>query len=240
VSPFVALCIDSGKELMLVTEQMTERKNPSSHDPALEADLIARVLQGEKEVFYELIRAYEKSVYLTAFSVLQNSGDAEEVSQEAILKAFRHLADFRGESRFGTWLVKIALNEARMHLRKQHRHMWESMECQNEEDESDYVPEEFGDWREIPSEALERKEIRDLLSNAVAALPEIYREVIALRDIRQMSVAETAEVLGVRKQVVKTRLLRARLRLRDMVAPFTTSRGLFSRNPFRRGTNPWF
>ena len=87
--------------------------------------------------------------YSTAYSVLQNSGDAEEVSQEAILKAFRHLADFRGESRFGTWLVKIALNEARMHLRKQHRHMWESMECQNEEDESDYIPEEFGDRREF-------------------------------------------------------------------------------------------
>jgi len=219
---------------------MAEQKNTSSHDPALEAALIARVLRGEKEVFYQLIRAHEKSVYLTAFSVLQNSGDAEEVSQEAILKAFRHLADFRGESRFGTWLVKIALNEARMRLRKQHRHMWESIEGQNEEDESDYVPEEFGDWREIPSEALERKEIRELISNAVAALPEIYREVIVLRDIRQLSVAETAEVLSVRKEVVKTRLLRARLRLRDMVAPITTSRGLFTRNPFRRGINPWF
>ncbi len=219
---------------------MAELKNTSSYDTTLESELIARVLQGEKEVFYELIRAHEKSVYLTAYSVLQNSGDAEEVSQEAILKAFRHLADFRGESRFGTWLVKIALNEARMHLRKQHRHMWESMECQNEEDESDYIPEEFGDWREIPSEALERKEIREVISNAVAALPEIYREVIALRDIRQMSVAETAEVLGVSKQVVKTRLVRARLRLRDLVAPVTTSHGLFSRNPFRRGKNPWY
>ena len=227
------------RDLTLTTEQSLEQKNASSHDAALEAALIARVLQGEKEAFYELVRAYEKSVYLTAFSVLQNSSDAEEVSQDAILKAFRHLTDFRRESRFGTWLVKIALNEARMRLRKQHRHMWESIECQNEEDESDYVPEEFGDWREIPSEALERKEIREVLINAVAALPEIYREVIALRDIRQMSVAETAEILGVRQEVVKTRLVRARLRLRDLVAPVTTSRGIFSRNPFRKGKKPW-
>jgi RNA polymerase sigma-70 factor, ECF subfamily len=205
----------------------------------VEAALIARVLHGEKEVFYQLIRAYEKSVYLTAFSVLQNSGDAEEVAQDAILKAFRHLADFRAESRFGTWLIKITLNEARMRLRKQHRHMWESIEGQSEEAESDYVPEEFGDWREIPSEALERKELREVISNAVAALPEIYREVIALRDIRQLSVAETSEVLGVTKEVVKTRLVRARLRLRDLIAPVTTSRGLFSRNPFRRGKKPW-
>jgi RNA polymerase sigma-70 factor (ECF subfamily) len=227
------------KDLTLATEQTAQQKNAPLCDTSVEMGLIARVLQGEKEAFYDLIRAYEKSVYLTAFSVLQNSGDAEEVSQDAILKAFRHLADFRGESRFGTWLIKITLNEARMRLRKQHRHMWESIEGQNEEDNSDYVPEEFGDWREIPSEALERKEIREVISNAVAALPEIYREVIVLRDIRQLSVAETAEVLSVRKEVVKTRLVRARLRLRDLIAPVSTSRGLFSRNPFRRGKKPW-
>ena len=223
----------------MATEQTAEQKSTSSQDASADALLIARVLQGEKEAFYELIRAHEKSVYLTALSVLQNSSDAEEVSQDAMLKAFHHLADFRGESRFGTWLIKITLNEARMRLRKQHRHMWESIEGQSEEDESDYVSEEFGDWREIPSEALERKEIREVISNAVAALPEIYREVLVLRDIRQLSVAETAEVLSVRKEVVKTRLVRARLRLRDMIAPVTTSRGLFSRNPFRRGKRPW-
>jgi RNA polymerase sigma-70 factor (ECF subfamily) len=86
---------------------------------------------------------------------------------------------------------------------------------------------------------LERKEIRDVLATAVAALPEIYREVIVLRDIRQFSVAETAKVLDVSAGVVKTRLLRARLQLRDLIAPITTARGFFSRNLLFKRKRPW-
>jgi RNA polymerase sigma-70 factor (ECF subfamily) len=223
----------------MTPEQTAELKKDVKHDGSRDAALIVRILAGEREQYHELIRPHEKSVYLTAFSVLQNSADAEEVAQESILKGFRHLSQFRGESRFSTWLLKITLNEARMRLRKQHKELWESIDAQTDEEESEYVPQEFGDWREIPSEALERKEIREVLSTAVAALPEIYREVIVLRDIRQFSVAETAQVLGVRVCVVKTRLVRARLRLRDLVAPMTTSRGLFSRNPFLRRKKPW-
>jgi RNA polymerase sigma-70 factor, ECF subfamily len=205
-----------------------------------ESALIGRVLRGDQEAFYELIRPCERSVFMTALSVLQNSADAEEVAQEAILKAFRSLSNFRHESRFSTWLLKITLNEARMRMRKQHRDLWQPLEDQEAELDCDYVPEEFGDWREIPSEALERKEIRERLEKALGSLPEIYREVLVLRDIRQLSVAETAEVLGVSEGVIKTRLVRARLQLRNRVAPLTTSRGLFSRNPFRKGRKPWF
>jgi RNA polymerase sigma-70 factor, ECF subfamily len=218
----------------------TKMKSGTGSDNRAELALIARVLEGDKECFFELIRPFERGVYLTAYSVLQNTADAEEVSQDAILKAFRCLAEFRGESRFGTWLTAIALNEARMRLRKQHRHMWESIDSQQDEGDDDYAPREFGDWREIPSEALERKEIRDVLSKALAALPEKYREVIVLRDIRQFNIAETANILSVREGVVKTRLMRARLQLRDLLAPVITARGLFSRNPFRRGKKPWF
>lgn len=219
--------------------QTAELQDNASQERSRESALIVRILAGEKELYHELIRLHERSIYLTAFSVLQNTADAEDVAQESILKGFRYLSQFRAESRFSTWLLKITLNEARMRLRKQHKELWESLDAQTDEQESEYVPEEFGDWREIPSEALERKEIRDVLSAAVAALREIYREVIVLRDIRQFSVAETAQVLGVSPGVVKTRLIRARLQLRDLVAPMTTSRGLFSRNPFLKRKKPW-
>ncbi len=223
----------------MTPEQTAERKKDVEHDSSRDAAMIVRILAGEREQYHELIRPQEKSGYLTDFSVFQNSADAEEVAQESILKGFRHLSQFRAESRFSTWLLKITLNEARMRLRKQHKELWESIDAQTDAEESEYVPQEFGDWREIPSEALERKEICEVLSAAVAALPEIYREVIVLRDIRQFSVAETAQVLGVRAGVVKTRLVRARLQLRDLVAPMTTSRGLFSRNPFLKRKKPW-
>jgi RNA polymerase sigma-70 factor (ECF subfamily) len=205
-----------------------------------EPGLIERTLAGDTEAFYELIRPYERSVYLTAFSVLRNSAEAEDIAQEAILKSFRHLSKFRGESKFVTWLLRITVNEARMRLRKQHRDLYDSVGVREEEEHSEYEPIEFGDWLEIPSEALERKEIREILQKAVASLPEIYREVIVLRDVRQLSSAETAEILGVSEGTGKTRLVRARLQLRDLVAPFTTVRGLFSGHSFRRGRKPWF
>ena len=217
----------------------SEVKGDDSQEDTRELALIARILAGEKELYHDLIRPHEKSVYLTGLSVLRNPADAEEVAQESILKGFRYLSQFRADSRFGTWLLKITLNEARMRLRRQHKDLWESLDAQPQDEEGDYVPQEFGDWREIPSEALERKEIRDVLSNAVEALPEIYREVIVLRDIRQFSVAEAAQVLGVSEGVVKTRLLRARLQLRDLIAPITTTRGFFSRNFFLKRNRPW-
>jgi RNA polymerase sigma-70 factor, ECF subfamily len=205
-----------------------------------ESQLIAQTLSGATEAFYELIRPHERSVYVAAFSILRNSAEAEDVAQESILKSFRHLSKFRGESKFSTWLLRITMNEARMRLRRQHRELYEPAGLREEDDETAYEPIEFGDWREIPSEALERKEIREVLQKALASLPEIYREVIVLRDVRQLSVAEAAEVIGVGEGTVKTRLVRARLQLRDLVAPFTTVRGLFAGHLFRRGRKPWF
>jgi RNA polymerase sigma factor (sigma-70 family) len=125
-------------------------------EPEIEAALIERVRGGEHEAFYELVRPHERGIYLAALSVLNNDADAEEVVQEAILKAFKALPRFRGDARFSTWIIQITVNEARMKLRKDRRHLYDSLdEARRGEDEGDYVPRDFADWREIPSEALE-------------------------------------------------------------------------------------
>ena len=217
----------------VVTANSTERL------PAQETGLIQRILAGEKELYYELIGPYERSVYVAALSILRCEADAEDCAQDAILKAFRHLGAFRGESKFGSWLVSIALNEAKMKLRKLRPGLYESLDEPTCNDEGDYIPQLLGDWREIPSESLERKEVREILVRAVHSLPEIYREVFVLRDIQGFDVATTAQMLEVSEAVVKTRLLRARLQMRDKVAPHIKDSAVLSRASFKKGKNPW-
>jgi RNA polymerase sigma-70 factor, ECF subfamily len=184
-----------------------------------ETELIARVQGGDVEAFYELVRPYERDVFLAAFSLVKNDADAEEVAQEAILKAFKNLPRFRQEAKFSTWLIQISINEAKMKLRKDRRHLYESIEDGQQNDERDYMPKDFADWREIPSEALEQKELRIALTRAMESLPEKYRTVLMLRDVQHLSIAETAQVLGLSEANVKTRLCRARLQMRDALAP---------------------
>lgn len=186
----------------------------SLHD---EARLIERICQGERELFYELVQPYERAVYVVAYSVLKNEADAEDVSQEAILKAFRSLADYRGEARFQHWLVKIAFNEARMRYRKRTAERSESLDEERETDSGDYVPLQIADWRELPSDVLERKEVREEILKAVDRLSEKYRQVLVLRDIQEMSIVDTARILDLTETTVKVRLFRARLQLRDML-----------------------
>ena len=187
---------------------------PSIHD---ETRLIERIRQGERELFYELVRPYERAVYLVAYSVLKNEADAEDVAQESILKAFRSLADYRGEARFQHWLVKITFNEARMRYRKKVAERSESLDEDRETESGDYVPLQIADWRELPSDVLERKEVREEIMKAVERLPEKYREVLVLRDIQEVSILETARLLDLTETTVKVRLFRARLQLRDML-----------------------
>jgi len=185
---------------------------------ARERKLIERVLAGENEFFYELIRPYERGVFLAAASILGNDTDAEDVVQEAFLKAYRGLARFRQESKFSTWLIQIAINDARMKLRKDRRCLYKAIDAGGETCEGDYVPTDFADWREIPSKALEQSELREALNQALNSLPEKYRTVLILRDVQQMSIAETAKALGISKENVKTRTSRARLQMRDRLA----------------------
>jgi RNA polymerase sigma-70 factor (ECF subfamily) len=184
-----------------------------------EAQLIARIKGGDAEAFYQLVHPYERAVFLAAVSLVKNDADAEEVCQEAILKAFKNLPRFRQEAKFSTWLIQIGINEAKMKIRKDRRHLYESVDEGQQNDEGDYIPRDFADWREIPSEALEQKELRKALTKALNTLPEKYRTVLILRDVQHLSITETSKVLGISEANVKTRLCRARLQMRDALAP---------------------
>ena len=212
-------------------------EKPADSTDEREQGLIARIRNGESSLFAALVKPYERRVYATALALLRNEADAQDVAQDAILKAFTHLNQFRGESRFSTWLIQITVNEARMRRRKQHAELFEPI-AELQDEEGAYTPRDFADWREIPSEALERSEIRALLAKALASLAQKYREVFVLRDVEQISIEETAAVLNISIASVKTRLLRARLMLRDILAP-DLANGWFSRAPFGKGSKPW-
>ena len=202
-----------------------------------EQQLIASVQQGKRELFYELVRPYERRIYAAALAILRNEADAEDVCQEAMLKAFAHIRQFRAEARFSTWLIQITVNEALMRRRRDRTVVMEGL-AQRPDEEGNYTPRDFADWREIPSEALERKEVRQRLAEALATLDRKYREVFVMRDMEHLNIQETAEALGISTASVKTRLLRARLMLRDLLAA-GWERGWFSRLPFEKGSKPW-
>src|ERR1700691_3478875 len=202
-----------------------------------EAQLIKRVCGGEPQAFEELVRPYERLVYATAISILRNPQDAEEVSQEAVFKAFAHLSSFRSESKFSTWLLQITYNEARMKLRKDRPHLYESIDTQQQDQEGEYWPRDFADWRPIPSELLEKKELREALQNGINSLSPMYREIVILRDVQNLNLKDTAAVLGIPEGSVKTRLHRARLQLRDFLAPGID--GGWSSGQNYRKVRPW-
>ncbi len=182
--------------------------------------LVQRVRDGDHSAFYDLVRPHERGLYLSALSIVQNDADAEECVQEAILKAFKAIGSFRGDSKFSTWIIQIVINEARMRIRKDRKHLYDSLDAPQKGDEQgDYIPRDFADWREIPSDTLQNAQLREALKKALASLSPKYRQVVILRDIEHMNIAETATALGITEAAVKTRLLRARLIMRDALAP---------------------
>jgi RNA polymerase sigma-70 factor (ECF subfamily) len=183
-----------------------------------EQQLIASILEGETQLFHELIRPYERSVFVMTLSLLHNEADAEDAAQETFLKAFRNLAGFRGEAKFGTWLISIALNEARSRLRRNSNVRIESLD-QDPDEPGHISPALLRDWREIPSQVLERSEMRLMLREAIAALPDNYREVLLLRDVEELSTLEAATVLQISTASIKVRLHRARMMLQKNLAP---------------------
>jgi RNA polymerase sigma-70 factor, ECF subfamily len=196
--------------------------------------MIAAILEGEIQLYHELIRPYERSVYVMALSYMKNEADAEDVAQEAVVRAFRKLPSFRGASKFSTWLMSIAINEARTRLRRQALVRMEPLDQLPDEDKS-ISPALLRDWREIPSEALEREEVRDLIQRAVDQLPDLYREVFLLRDVEELTTSETAETLNISIPSVKVRLHRARVMLQKQLAPQLKT---VNRTPKRRWV-PW-
>ena len=204
-----------------------------------QAELIERVLRGDEEAFRELVRPCEHAVFMATQVILNNEADAEDAAQEAVLKAFTNLAKFRGDSKFCTWLIRIATNEALMKLRKERRQkLHDSLDEQREDEEGDYIPRDFADWREIPSEALQKKELRQALSRALASLTPKHKEVFVLRDVQHFSIAETAKMLSIRESAVKTRLMRARLQMRDALAPGVDGSWSTGRREYKH-VRPW-
>ena len=199
-----------------------------------EAEIIAAILSGETQFYHELIRPHERSVYMVALSYMKNEADAEDVAQEAFIKAFRNLSTFRGDAKFSTWLISITLNEARNRLRRQGVVRMQSLDESPDED-GVVSPALLRDWREIPSEAVEREEIRTLIRKAVELLPEIYRQVFLLRDVEELDVNETAQALSISISNVKVRLHRARMMLQKELAPQLK---ILNRAPRRRWL-PW-
>ncbi len=191
---------------------------------------IQAILAGHHDQFHDLIRPYERTVFAMALAMLKNEADAEEATQEAFLKAYRGLAAFRAESRFGTWLASIALNEARSILRRRNQFPTDSIDSSDDE-QPGISPALLRDWREIPSESLERAEVRSILRAAIDNLPVLYREIFLLRDLEELSVNECASTLNITVSAAKVRLHRARMLLQKELAP-----QLKHLNPKRR----WF
>ena len=199
-----------------------------------EAATIAAIIAGETQLYHELVRPYERSVYMMALSFMKNHADAEDVAQEAFIKAFRNLSTFRGDAKFSTWLISITLNEARSRLRRQSVVRMQSLDVAPDE-EGAVSPALLRDWREIPSEAVEREEVRILIKKAVETLPEIYRQVFLLRDVEGLDLNETAQALSISIANVKVRLHRARMMLQKELAPQLKT---VNRAPKRRWL-PW-
>ena len=195
---------------------MAGPRNNNGADPAAaeEAVLVEQARGGDLAAFGELVRRYERRVYRTARHIVQNDEDAEDVLQEAMLKAFEHLDSFQGNSKFYTWLVRIAVNESLMKLRKRKSDRSVSLDESIETDEEPIV-REIAVWDDNPEQRYSQAELREILDKAIDSLKPIFRTVFILRDVEELSTEETADPLGLSIAAVKSRLLRARLQLRE-------------------------
>ena len=176
--------------------------------------------RGDRREFARMVDGYSGPLYRLALKMLGNTSDAEDALQNTFIKAFQHVDKFEGRSSLSTWLYRIASNEALMLLRKRHPETTFSDMAPEDEDIRYYDPVQFADWRYLPEEELLSAEARTVLDRAVAHLPETLRIVFVLRDIEDLSIQETSQVLGLSETAVKTRLLRARLRLREELSSY--------------------
>lgn len=183
-----------------------------------EAELIAAILAGDAQLYHQLIRPYERSVYMMSLSHMKNAKDAEDVAQKTFIKAYRDLWAFQGDSGFNAWLISIGLNEARKRLKRQTAIQIASFGKPRSE-EVPVTPVLLRGWRELPCEVIEQEEIRSLLRQAVEMLPGVHQQVFLLHDVEEFNVSDTAQILNLKAPLVKSILHRARMLLQRFLAP---------------------
>lgn len=189
-----------------------------------EQKLVERAKAGDASAFTELVEKYERKIYRLARNITNNDEDAEDVLQESFLKAYSHLDSFEGNSKFYTWIVRIAVNEALMKLRKRKSSKEVSLDEPTDTGE-DTMVREIAVWDEDPEQKYSQEELRSILDRAVESLKPAFRTVFQLRDIEELSTEETAEALNISIPAVKSRLLRARLQLREKLTRFFRRKG---------------
>jgi len=196
----------------------------ASTEIAVSEEMQIRLVRGGNAgAFCELIRPYQHKLYLKSLSIVGNDADAEEVVQNALLKAFNKISQFRQEASFYTWLFRITVNEARMWLRSSRRHIHKSLDNNNEDEEGELV-REIADSREGPFEVLEKKQVRLAILKALRRLSACHREVVVLRDLYLCSISETARILAISEINVRSRLRRGRVQLRRALENLRTTR----------------
>jgi RNA polymerase sigma-70 factor (ECF subfamily) len=198
-----------------VTAQGSEEQGRVRNAPDKDAELVRSVLAGDPAAFEELVRRHEKRVYRVAMAITRNEADAEEALQDTFLKAFRKLGEFRAESRFTTWLTRIAINEGL--LRRRSRKPTVSLD-EPEADPEVMLPKRTESWYADPEKQYAQLELRRIVQEAILQLPESYRVVFILRDVEGLNTVETGEALGLTVPGVKSRLLRARLMMRHALS----------------------
>ena len=188
-------------------------KLPSTVAKEDEHLLVAAAKAGDTSAFEELVERYERKIFRLTMNITRNREDAEDAMQDAFMKSYTHLKDFDGNSRFYTWLVRIAANEALMRLRKRRPNQVSLDEPVLGQD--DLMPLEIEDWGPSPEQRFAQTEMREILNGVIDELDPDYRVTFALRDVENLSTEETAKALGISTAAVKSRLLRARLKLRQ-------------------------
>ncbi len=197
-----------------------ETIQPKVDEPVSEElALVNAARAGDIGAFEQLVRKYDRNVFRIANHITQNREDAEDVVQDAFLKAFQNLGQFQGQSKFYTWLVRIAVNEALMRLRRRRPERMVSLDEDINTGE-DTIPREVADWAPNPEQLYNQSELRDILQKTIQGLPPSFRTVFVLRDVEGLSTEETADALGLSIPAVKSRLLRARLQLRERLTKY--------------------
>jgi RNA polymerase sigma-70 factor (ECF subfamily) len=188
-----------------------------------ELTLVQAAKGGDLEAFSQLVKRYDRNIFRIAQHITHNEEDAQDVVQDAFLKAYQNLEQFQGNSKFYTWLVRIAVNEALMKLRRRRTDKTVSID-ENVETEEGSMPRELADWGPNPEQLYRQSELSDILKKTIQGLPPGFRTVFVLRDVEGLSTEETAEMLGLSIPAVKSRLLRARLQLRERLAKYFKSK----------------